>query len=119
MTRRYGWVEKVASKERMGREPLRQLPGKWSSDIVWTFDRHKRISFLVKSRHTRKGRICTVLKMHFDGRTIGRFAHPYVKIFSLARFEKEDVVAVVEFGKFIELIEFGFCIKFGIFPAVG
>ena len=36
MTRRYGWVEKVASKERIGREPLRQLPGKWSSDIVWT-----------------------------------------------------------------------------------
>ena len=25
-----------ASKERIGREPLRQLPGKWSSDMVWT-----------------------------------------------------------------------------------
>ena len=24
------------SKERMGREPLRQLPGKCNSDIVWT-----------------------------------------------------------------------------------
>ena len=27
---------KVLSKERSGREPLRQLPGKWSSDVVCT-----------------------------------------------------------------------------------
>ena len=27
---------KVLSKERRGREPLRQLPGKWSSDVVCT-----------------------------------------------------------------------------------
>ena len=30
---------KVRSKERIGREPLRQLPGKWSSDMVWTESR--------------------------------------------------------------------------------
>ena len=36
MTRRCGWEEKVASKESMGRDPLRQLPGKCSSDIVCT-----------------------------------------------------------------------------------
>ena len=57
--------------------------------------------------------------MHFDGGTIGRFAHPYVKVFSLPRFEKEYVVAIVEFGKLIKLIEFGFCIEFGIFSTVG
>ena len=73
----------------------------------------------MESQETRERRICTVLKMHFDGRSIGRFAHPYVEVFSLARFEKEDVVAVVEFGKFIELIEFGFCVEFGIFAAMG
>ena len=30
---------KVASKVRIGREPFRQLPGKWSSDIVCTMFR--------------------------------------------------------------------------------
>lgn len=38
MTRRCGALVKVASKERMGREPRRQLPGKCSSDIVCTID---------------------------------------------------------------------------------
>ena len=36
MTRRCGADVKVESKESMGRAPLRQLPGKWSSDMVCT-----------------------------------------------------------------------------------
>ncbi len=39
--------------------------------------------------------------MHLDGRAIGRFAHPYVEVFALARFEEEHVVAVVEFGQLV------------------
>jgi hypothetical protein len=38
-TRRWGSLSKEASKERMGREPLRQLPVKWSSSIVCTVGR--------------------------------------------------------------------------------
>ena len=30
----------------------------------------------------------TVLKVEFDGRTVGRFAHPYVEVFSLPSFEE-------------------------------
>ena len=37
-TRRWGSLSKEVSKERMGREPLRQLPVKWSSSIVCTAD---------------------------------------------------------------------------------
>ena len=36
ITRRCGAVVNVESKERMGRDPFRQLPGKCSSDIVCT-----------------------------------------------------------------------------------
>ena len=36
MRRRCGLLVKEDEKERMGLEPRRQLPGKWSSDIVCT-----------------------------------------------------------------------------------
>ena len=35
--RRCGADVKVESKESIGREPFKQLPGKWSSDMVCTF----------------------------------------------------------------------------------
>ena len=57
--------------------------------------------------------------MHLHRRSIRRFAHPYVKIFPFPGFEEEDVVAVVEFGQFIELVELCLSIELGIFPAVG
>jgi len=57
--------------------------------------------------------------VHFDSRAIGRFAHPYVEVFSLARFEKENIVAIVEFGKLVKLVEFGFCVQFVLATAVG
>ena len=34
--RRWGADVNVRSKDSIGREPFRQLPGKWSSDIVCT-----------------------------------------------------------------------------------
>lgn len=56
--------------------------------------------------------------MHFDCRPIWRFAHPYVKVFAFSGFEEEHVVAIIEFSKFVELIELGFSVEFCIFAAV-
>lgn len=57
--------------------------------------------------------------MHLDCRPIRRFAHPYIKVFALARFEEENIVAVVELREFVELVEFSFRVEFGVFAAVG
>jgi hypothetical protein len=66
-------LSKEASKERMGREPLRQLPVKWSSSIVCTAD----VDWFASSKWgIELGRGRTVLDMHLNGRSIGRFAHP-------------------------------------------
>ena len=72
----------VLSKERMGREPLRQLPGKWSSDMVCT------VSIVGAWREVRNGRGYTVLQMHLHGRAVWRFTYPYVEVFSFPRFEE-------------------------------
>lgn len=56
--------------------------------------------------------------MHLHGRTIGCFAHPYVKIFALAGFEEQNIITIVEFSEFIELVELRFCVEFRIFAAV-
>jgi len=56
--------------------------------------------------------------VHLDRRTVWWFAHPEVEIFALARFEEEDVVAVVHVGEFVQLIKFAFGIEFGVFAAV-
>ena len=56
--------------------------------------------------------------MHLDGRSVGRFAHPDVEIFALARFEEQDVVAIIKFGELIELVQFAFGVKFSILTAV-
>ena len=61
----------------------------------------------------------TVLEMHLHGRAVGRFADPYVEVFALARFEEEDVVAVVELGEFVEPVELGFGVELRIFAAMG
>lgn len=56
--------------------------------------------------------------MHLDSRPIRSFTHPYVEIFALSRLEKEHIVAIVKFGKLIELVEFGLRVKLCIFPAM-
>ena len=60
-----------------------------------------------------------VLEVEFESRAIGRLGHPEVEVFALARFEKEYVVAVVEVGELVELVEFGFGVEFGVFAGVG
>ena len=56
--------------------------------------------------------------MHLDSRPIRCFAHPDVQIFTLPCFKKKHIVAVVEFSKFVELVELSLGVKFGIFAAV-
>lgn len=60
----------------------------------------------------------TVLDMELDGGAIGDLCHPHVEILGLPRLEKEDVVAVVKFGKLVELVQLRLGIKLGVFPAV-
>jgi hypothetical protein len=38
-----------------------------------------------------------------DGRSIGRLAHPCIEVFAFTGFEEEDIVAIVQFGDFVEL----------------
>lgn len=109
---------KVRSKDRMGREPLRQLPGKWSSDIVWTVEGGLGL-VIVGAKGGDEGEGRTVLEVHLYGGAIGGFAHPDVEVFAFAGFEEEDVVAVVEVGEFVELVEFCFGVEFGVFTTVG
>lgn len=56
--------------------------------------------------------------MHLDRRTIGRFAHPDIKVLAFSGFEKKHIIAVIQFGKLIQLIQLGFGIEFCIFAAV-
>ena len=56
--------------------------------------------------------------MHLDSRPVRGFTHPYIEIFALSRLEKEHIVAIIKFGKLIELIEFGLCVKLCIFAAM-
>lgn len=60
----------------------------------------------------------TVLEVHFDCRAIWRFAHPNIKIFAFSSFEKEYIIAIIQLGKFIQLIQLGFGVEFCIFAAV-
>ena len=57
--------------------------------------------------------------MHLHCRTVWRLAHPQVEVFPLSRLEEENVVTVIEVGKFIQLVELCFRIQFGVFAAMG
>ena len=69
-------------------------------------------------KEERRRRRSTVLQVELDCWPVRRFAHPYVEVFALSSFEEEDIVAIVEFGEFIELVELGLCIYLAFFPAV-
>jgi hypothetical protein len=42
--------------------------------------------------------------VHLYSRAVWWLGHPAVEIFALASFEKENIVAVVEFCEFVELV---------------
>ena len=56
--------------------------------------------------------------MHLDSRPVRGFTHPYVEIFALSSLEKEHIVAIVKFGKLIELIKFGLRVELCIFATM-
>lgn len=56
--------------------------------------------------------------MHFHGRSIGRFTHPEVQVPFFPSLKEESIIAVVEFGKLVKLVEFGFRVELGVFAAV-
>jgi len=56
--------------------------------------------------------------VHFYSGAVVCFAHPEVEIFAFASFEEEDVVAVVEFCEFVELVELRLCVQLCVFAAV-
>ena len=60
-----------------------------------------------------------VLEMHLNGRTIGRFGDPGVKVLAFSGFEEENIVARVEISEFVELVEFGFRVELGVFARMG
>lgn len=61
----------------------------------------------------------TILHVKLDGRPVWRFAHPKVQVLALPRLEEEHIVAVVEFGQLVQLVQFRLRIELGVFPAVG
>ena len=65
-----------------------------------------------------QGNKLTVLQMHLDGRPVGRFADPDVEVFAFACFEEHHIVAVVQLGELVELVQLGLRVELGIFPAV-
>jgi hypothetical protein len=60
-----------------------------------------------------------ILEMEFHGWAIGRLRHPEVEILALACLEEENVVAVVELGEFVELVEFCLRVQLDVFAGVG
>jgi len=57
--------------------------------------------------------------VHLERGAIGRLGEPDVEVFAFARLEVHDVVAVVEVGELVELLELGFGVEFGVFAGVG
>jgi len=59
-----------------------------------------------------------VLDVKLDRRAIGRLTHPCVEVFAFAGFEEEDIVAIVQLGDFVELVQLAFGIKLRLFATV-
>jgi hypothetical protein len=59
-----------------------------------------------------------ILAVEFYGGTVRGFGEPDVEILAFAGFEEEDVVAVVEVGEFVELVQLGFRVELGVFAGV-
>jgi hypothetical protein len=65
-----------------------------------------------------KGGRHTILKVELDSGTIRRFAHPHVEIPPFSCFEEQDIIAVIQVGKLIQLKQLGFRVEFRFFATV-
>ena len=57
--------------------------------------------------------------VELDCRPVGHLAEPHVQILSFPRLEEHHVVAVIELGELVELVELGLGVELDVFPAVG
>lgn len=57
--------------------------------------------------------------MELYGRAVGDLAAPQVQILALSRFEKEAVVAVVQFGELVQLVELALGVELGVLATMG
>lgn len=57
--------------------------------------------------------------MELDSRSVWRLAHPDVEILAFAGLEEENIVAVVQVGKFVQLVEFCLGVELCVLAAVG
>ncbi len=62
--------------------------------------------------------VLTVLQMELDGRAVGDFCQPQVKIFAFPCFGKQTIVAIVQLGKFVELVQLRLGIELDLFTTV-
>ena len=60
----------------------------------------------------------TILQVKLHSRSIGNLAQPDVQILSLAGLKEKDIVAVIQLGELVELVQAGFGVEFGILPAM-
>ena len=60
-----------------------------------------------------------VVQVKLNGGAVGGLCDPDVEILALAGFEEEDIVAVVEVCKFVELVELGFGVELCVFATMG
>lgn len=56
--------------------------------------------------------------MELHSRTIRRLREPDVEILGLSGLEEEDIVAIVQIGELVQLVEVGFRVEFGVFAGV-
>jgi hypothetical protein len=73
---------------------------------------------IVDPQNPKTGQSLTILDMELYGWTIWRFTQPGIEVFSFPGLEKQDVVAVVQLGELIELIQLALCVKFRLLSSV-
>lgn len=56
--------------------------------------------------------------MHLHSWSVWRLRQPNVEILALSRLEEHDIVAVVQIGELVELVQLSFRVEFCVFAAV-
>jgi hypothetical protein len=56
--------------------------------------------------------------VELDRWSIGHLAHPNIEILSLSGFEKKNIIAVVQFGELVQLIQLGLGVELGLLLAM-
>lgn len=60
----------------------------------------------------------TILQVKLDRRSIGYLAHPNIEILPFSRLEEENIVAILNGGEFVELVQLRLRVELGILAAM-